>query len=479
MASASTLAIADPTGAVPPQSIPLPDGFGGGSLVSAGDGTVITSGEEGVARIDTGSGEVLWMSPAERLRMEPCIWLTISVARRSFYCADIVGPVTEHSLESGQPTGRSFDGQLGSTGDLRLLADGDELVVIGAESPSIARWRLDGGGAAADLVAEQQFVRAGIEPLGTLLFTARRPDVLTPGWIDGERIISIWDPATGRSIFEVPDGVLMTEWAGPGEIAITRADRTEVLTLRTGETREIDHTGWQFLDASRTSGVTYAITTSGEIARFDSETGSVGDVRIRVPGEFTSMTDTPDGSHIAVRYWVPEDDLLRVSVFEASTGREIAAGLDHHAGAVITPDLQMISSTFDGLRISSLPDLALVGTLPKSLAPGPRLQISIDGRTLLVPSFNNTVTLYDLPSGRTLGSPVPADITEFITGYLQPDGKAFVVNGSDGVVRWTLDPADHFEAACRMAGRELTASEWSTHLGNLGPQRATCSDVLG
>jgi hypothetical protein len=110
---------------------------------------------------------------------------------------------------------------------------------------------------------------------------------------------------------------------------------------------------------------------------------------------------------------------------------------------------------------------------------GSRLLVSTDGRTLLIPSFNNTVAFDDLPSGRKLGSPVPADATEFITGYLQPDGNAFVVNGSDGAVLWTLEPAEHFDAACRMAGRELTASEWSTYLGNLGPQRASCSGVLG
>ncbi len=478
VASATALAIADPSGAAPTRSIPIPEGAGGINLLPVGDGTVIASGDGGVARVDAASGDVLWLAPAVRMRMQPCVWLTISTERETFYCADFVGPVTELSLESGQPTGRSFDGQLGSSGDLRLLDDGNELVVIGAESPSIATWRLDGGGAAAALVAEGQYVMGGIEPLGTLLFAARRPEQLTPNWSDGARIISIWDPDTGRSIFDVPDDVLVTEWAGPGELALTRADRTEVLTLRTGETHEIAHRDWRFLDASRTSGVTYAITLDG-IARFDSDTGLVDDVRIRVPGEFVSLTDTPDGSHVAVRYWAPEDDLLRVSVFEASTGREIAAGLDRHAGAVITPGMQVISSSFDGLRISSLPDLDLVQTLPKSLAPGPRLQISTDGRTLLVPSFNDSVTLYDLPSGSKLGGPVPADLNESITGFLQPDGLAFVVNGSDGVVRWTLDPSDHLEAACRMAGRELTDSEWATHLGSLGPQRATCAEVLG
>jgi hypothetical protein len=138
----------------------------------------------------------------------------------------------------------------------------------------------------------------------------------------------------------------------------------------------------------------------------------------------------------------------------------------------------VIGSFADGLRVYALPNLELVQTLPKPLAPGPRLQASIDARTLLVPSLDNTVSLYDLTSGRRLGTPVPADATETVTGYLQPDGRAFAVNGSDGVVLWTLEEDQHFEAACRMAGRELTEAEWSAYLGDLGPKINTCESVL-
>lgn len=41
------------------------------------------------------------------------------------------------------------------------------------------------------------------------------------------------------------------------------------------------------------------------------------------------------------------------------------------------------------------------------------------------------------------------------------------------MLRWDLDPAHHAEAAYRLAGRELTAEEWSTYLGDLA-QRPTC-----
>jgi hypothetical protein len=74
-------------------------------------------------------------------------------------------------------------------------------------------------------------------------------------------------------------------WAGPGRLVLERADRTEVLTLRTGETRESDNDGWNLLEASRTSGVTYAITDDG-IARLDPETGRIDDPRMKVGGEF-------------------------------------------------------------------------------------------------------------------------------------------------------------------------------------------------
>lgn len=52
---------------------------------------------------------------------------------------------------------------------------------------------------------------------------------------------------------------------------------------------------------------------------------------------------------------------------------------------------------------------------------------------------------------------------------LRPDGKAIAV--------WNIEPDRLAEAACRLAGRNLTRSEWEAYLGDLGPHRATCPDV--
>jgi hypothetical protein len=49
-------------------------------------------------------------------------------------------------------------------------------------------------------------------------------------------------------------------------------------------------------------------------------------------------------------------------------------------------------------------------------------------------------------------------------GALRPDGRAVAVNHGDEFTIWDLD-ADHLAAAaCRLAGRNLTPTEWQTYL---------------
>jgi hypothetical protein len=69
---------------------------------------------------------------------------------------------------------------------------------------------------------------------------------------------------------------------------------------------------------------------------------------------------------------------------------------------------------------------------------------------------------------------VPTDRSE--ASFL-PTAPSLVSNGPNGVLAWTLDPAEQFEAACRLAGRDLTAAEWSTYFPGESPT-ATCAAVL-
>ena len=60
-------------------------------------------------------------------------------------------------------------------------------------------------------------------------------------------------------------------------------------------------------------------------------------------------------------------------------------------------------------------------------------------------------------------------------GFVRPDGRAVAVNQRLGVVEWSLVPDEMVGAACRVAGRNLTRSEWATYLGEAAYRR-TCPD---
>jgi hypothetical protein len=59
---------------------------------------------------------------------------------------------------------------------------------------------------------------------------------------------------------------------------------------------------------------------------------------------------------------------------------------------------------------------------------------------------------------------------------LRPVGNAVAVNGRDGVAIWNIEPDHLADAACHLAGRNLTHAEWDAHLSDLGAYRATCPD---
>ena len=54
------------------------------------------------------------------------------------------------------------------------------------------------------------------------------------------------------------------------------------------------------------------------------------------------------------------------------------------------------------------------------------------------------------------------------------DGSGLAIPSPEGVQIWDLEPGHWADAACRLAGRNLTREEWDTNIGDLAPYRATC-----
>ena len=73
------------------------------------------------------------------------------------------------------------------------------------------------------------------------------------------------------------------------------------------------------------------------------------------------------------------------------------------------------------------------------------------------------------------GQPASEAIDQY--GYaLRLDGLELAIGGSPdaGMQIWDLDPDHWIDAACCLAGRNLTREEWDTNIGILGEYRPTC-----
>jgi WD40 repeat protein len=111
--------------------------------------------------------------------------------------------------------------------------------------------------------------------------------------------------------------------------------------------------------------------------------------------------------------------------------------------------------------------------LPGSVGQIESLTFSDDGSRLLATGANRVAQVFDSETWTRIGA-IPAHTPgSQIEGFLSPDGLAVLANGRLGVVEWDLDPEHMAEAACELAGRNLTRAEWQTYFGEQ-PYRRTC-----
>lgn len=108
------------------------------------------------------------------------------------------------------------------------------------------------------------------------------------------------------------------------------------------------------------------------------------------------------------------------------------------------------------------------------VAAGTQLQRATlvrEGTVLAAQGRDGKLRLWDVATHRSIG---PALATNgAYTESLERVSDTVVVSGGEGaVVTWDLDPASWMERACRLAGRNLTSTEWAAYVG--GEYRATC-----
>jgi WD40 repeat protein len=109
------------------------------------------------------------------------------------------------------------------------------------------------------------------------------------------------------------------------------------------------------------------------------------------------------------------------------------------------------------------------------------------GRVLVTTSGSKgsqVAQLWDMATLQPIGDPLPAgalggfwaDAGWGAPADASPDGKRFVTDGvgpTQGPVLWDADPADWAATACRIAGRNLTRTEWDQYFQGR-PYHVTC-----
>jgi hypothetical protein len=204
----------------------------------------------------------------------------------------------------------------------------------------------------------------------------------------------------------------------------------------------------------------------------DFGTGTAVDPDVTLPGVVIAGAATTD-----------QDDLV---VVECGPPTCVAQRRDPRTGATIGPPRPGIATVAGrgGVLVAATTGGAVVRLDPESLDtigdpfPGitgeaDRLELSDDGRRLLVVGANETVQLYDVATRTQLGDEIVVGVRTR-GAALRPDGLEAAVGTEQGIVIWDLDPDHWVDAACRVAARNLTQAEWDQYIGDLASYQETC-----
>jgi DNA-binding beta-propeller fold protein YncE len=210
------------------------------------------------------------------------------------------------------------------------------------------------------------------------------------------------------------------------------------------------------------------------ISRRDAQTGQPTGESVSGGGFVQSVVASPDGQSVYVAH--TNLDEWTTSVFDVASGKLDRTGLTNQArlamsstGVLVGADSAGAVTEFDPVTLKP------IATYPGARGGPHSLQFSADGAVLVVTTGDQSVQVYDVATRTRLGDAITsAAVNGEMEGWIRPDGKAIAVNSRLGVAVWSLDPATLTAAACVLAGRNLTQTEWETYLGSDVPYRRSC-----
>ncbi len=464
------------------RDIPVPKYATGGLLKFSDDGTfVVTRGvierDDGsqagsVARIELPSGKVTWTISPDEYGFGQCDSIAFSVPQDQMWCGDYFGVIRGRSLSTSALNGTTIEHQRGWLSALDVVdADGRPVLVsLGRNVASIGRWVVDGTGPIIRRITTSDDF-AQYSPDGRWIVMGKPSDSIPNGFV-----LSIWDAKDHRQLFALPDNV-DAQWVDAGHLgALIDDGHLRVIDVATDTSRDVPiHVDRNYSTLNIVANGRLAFGyDDGHVDVLNTNTGAEA-VRLQVvnpKGTFQPPVRQIAGSADGTRIYVTSVGLFE---FDASDGHEIrhTANTQYRSVAVNGNGPIAVGSIDGEIGLLDPKDLSLQATLPGARGWASTLRYSADGRLLLARANDNTISLYDVQSRQRIGDSIASGNAD---ADLRPDGRELLVAGDDGtgVLAWNLDPLTLSQAACDVAGRNLTRPEWDTYIGHLDSYHQIC-----
>jgi WD40 repeat protein len=410
----------------------------------------------------------LWPAPADVTCFD------VAVTATHVVCGLESGEAIPYDLRAGTAREQLFDLQIGGIRDLAPSLDRRSLVAVATNSAVAGRWSLDGRSIIAPIIGAPGARPVNYSPDGSLvILNSLRPGSpiqLAPRQLWDTQRLELWKELRLFAAIFTPDGRLVVgfEDGTPGFLDPRTGSRSPLSPLHSVEIS----TPVAFDAVRQRMAFGYA---DGVFDQHDLVTGQrVGaSTTSRDSAEVTGLAYLQGGTVIAVARGGQVEFLdadSGTAVLDPVKGPHVAASPD---GSVL------VTSTIDG--DVTLRDPATARPIaPEIAGAGGRtnaIEFSSDNTRMLVVSRGGAAHLYDVASTRQIGRTLRVELQANVAGNgatLRSDGRQLAGATEHGVQLWDLDPDTWRDAACRLAGRNLTHDEWDRYIPQGEPYRTTC-----
>jgi DNA-binding SARP family transcriptional activator/WD40 repeat protein/energy-coupling factor transporter ATP-binding protein EcfA2 len=439
---------------------------GGGSpaAVSANGRIAAFALPDGSARlVDLRTGSVRTIS---RRNGAPVVAMRFTPDSRKLVTAAGNAPLVVWDVKHATPV-ETFTG-LGTVEQLTVASDGRTVCGVGHDDSVIA-W---------DLTGTRRFGRAfRVDPptaTGVLAVTARGSTFAVPdrgGYVDlrnsrelsytrRARISAAGAPRGASTLVSIaPDGRTLATATADGAIGF--------IDLRSGRPLAppvLAHVGKVLALAFSNDGRWLATGgTDDAVYLWDVRRRRPVSISSALTGPPTSLSISPDGSKVAATVVGPDGngllDVLSMPRLALAAHRPAIAGRQTQ----FSRDGRLLFYGDDAGRVWALDTRTWKPRGPPfagHAAPG-RFALSPDDRVLATTAADGSTQLWQIPSGRPIGTPLPGVAGQRVSAAFIEGGAELVTlhDNGQGYV-WDLRPWAWARRACAIAGRALTRTEW-------------------